>query len=84
MQRLEEKDIFVTQGDLMNLWFILSKRNNKSINKDEKDGKPARGDLNAMADMLLDSKNGNYLYDSLPVSMSYWFGSTWLKYCRNI
>ena len=29
IQRLEERDIFVTQGDLMNLWFMLSKQKSK-------------------------------------------------------
>ncbi|XP_067950623.1 intermembrane lipid transfer protein VPS13A-like [Watersipora subatra] len=54
LQRLENKDIFVTQGDLLNLWFLMSKETEA---KDKKDGgvrnEEAIGGLNDVADYLL-------------------------------
>lgn len=56
---MEDKDIFVTQGDLMNLWFILSKQSNKSKGVSEATPKnPDKEGLNAVADLLLDSGDG--------------------------
>jgi len=55
--RLEEKNIFVSEADLMNLWFLLSKEKKKQQDStdsgslgsvtNQKDG------LNAVVDLLL-------------------------------
>ena len=50
IQRLEDKGIFVTQGDLLNLWFLMSKESKSK--RRHSDIKPDSSGLNHVADLL--------------------------------